>query len=73
MKNVGSNATFTSGASTVVMCHGGTMTEYRNIKVSPEVFERLKRGKPEGETWSRYLDNLNEKAEEWDSRRSDVL
>jgi len=49
------------------------VTEYKNIKVTDEVFERLKRNKPRGESWSRYLDNLHEDAHEWRNRRSDVL
>jgi len=49
------------------------MADYKDIKIPPEVFERLKRDKPRGESWGRYLDNLHEDAQEWRNRRSDVL
>jgi len=49
------------------------MPDYKTLKITPEVFERLKRNKPRGESWSRYLDNLHEDAQEWENRRSDLL
>lgn len=45
----------------------------KNIKVSPETFERLDDDKPEGVTWSHYLDELHRKAHAWDERGSDAL
>lgn len=40
------------------------MSEYKNIKVSPEVFEKLQRGKDDGQSWGHYLNELREKEQE---------
>lgn len=40
--------------------------DYKNIKVPPEVFERLKRGKDDGQSWGHYLKEQREKAEKFD-------
>jgi len=42
------------------------VAQYKTLKVSPEVFERLKRGKDDGQSWSHYLDELNDSAQKLD-------
>jgi len=49
------------------------MPEYQNIKVTPSVFERLKRNKPDGVTWSRYLDQLQEQSEQYERIKDNRL
>jgi len=49
------------------------MTEYKNIKINPDVFDRLKDDKDSGQSWGHYLDELHKKAHAWDERGSDVL
>jgi len=49
------------------------MAEYKDIKITPEVFERLKRRKDDGQSWSHFLRELDEKAYAWEERGSDVL
>jgi predicted CopG family antitoxin len=42
------------------------MSEYKNIKVTPPVFEDLQRGKDDGQSWSHYLKELREKEQQLD-------
>lgn len=38
------------------------MPQYKNLKITPDVFERLREDKPNGESWSRYLEQLHRRA-----------
>lgn len=74
-----------NGAKTLILCVGAIVhtfftlgciachvPDYKQIKMRAKRFEKLKRGKPDGVSWGRYLERLQEDAEELRSRRGEL-